>query len=98
MEPIQVEFFINHLFLPPKLPQSDDHDPELDTALLRLVKEALVGFGSFISDDQKTTLKNVFEAVSCLFVSRDSNGDVNKERLLRLLRHLRTVRWGKYHI
>lgn len=39
-----LRYIINHVFLPPKLPQQDDHDLELDVALLNEVHAGLTGF------------------------------------------------------
>jgi len=37
-------YIINHLFLPPKLPQKDDSSPANTRALLSLVTNSVVGF------------------------------------------------------
>lgn len=44
-----VEFLYHHVFLPPKLPQSDDYDSELDLTLMKVCEESLASFKGLIS-------------------------------------------------
>jgi hypothetical protein len=42
----EVRFLYHHVFLPPKVPQTDDYLPELDLALTRTVRESLAALKS----------------------------------------------------
>lgn len=77
----EVDFIINHLFLPPKLPQADDRDARLETALLRLVADATATFADVVSQDQQQAVCLVAEAISKLIGSRDETGAVSSDKL-----------------
>lgn len=94
----EVDFFIKHLFLPLKLPQCDDRDPELEDALLRLVANAATTFVDLIPQDQQPAVRQVATAVSNLIASRDESGAVDADWFLQAMESLTTATPGKYHI
>jgi hypothetical protein len=70
-EPISKEdllYVLNHVFLPPKLPQEDDYDPGHDFALCQLAYHASNDFArfKFLSDFQKRKWKSVSRMVEGL--------------------------------
>lgn len=91
----QLEFFGNHLFLPPKLPQESDQDTILDDALLRLVTETLPGFAACLPVRQQQTVQDVFVAINQLAATRDANGAVDEEMFLKALGQLNIANTGK---
>jgi hypothetical protein len=46
-------YMLNHVFLPPKLPQADDTNRDRDIALCRLVHDASLEFAGFLSQPQQ---------------------------------------------
>lgn len=94
----ETNFFIHHLFLPPKLPQADDHDPELDSALLRLVADAATTFADLVPQDQQPAVRLVSTAISQLSASRDANGAVDADGFLQTLKSLNTTALGEYSL
>lgn len=46
-----IEYLINHLFLPPKLPQEDDSSPARTNALLHHVTDSAAAFLNFLKQD-----------------------------------------------
>lgn len=49
----ELQYIIDHVFLPPKLPQAEDHRPSHDILLSRLAHEAAVDFGGLLSQEQQ---------------------------------------------
>jgi len=69
-----IRYVLNHVFLPPKLPQEDDYDANHDVALCRLAYQASLEFDTFLSQPQqkkwstvKQMLKNLLESTPRLF-------------------------------
>ena len=48
-----LRYTLNHVFLPPKLPQKDDYDADLDAALCRFAYDAALEFAAFLSESQQ---------------------------------------------
>lgn len=91
----ELDFFINHLFMPPKLPQEDDFDNDLDEALIRLVTETLDGFGADLPSQQQVAVRHVSLAIKQLASSRDVDGAVEETKLLKALQELIDAALGK---
>jgi hypothetical protein len=89
-------YLIHHLFLPPKLPQQDDNQPELDDALLRVVIDALGEFRQIAADtaDDKSvgvdvdSVARVEKAISTLREIRGPGGEVSERKLLAALEQM----------
>lgn len=94
--PSEVEFFINHLFLPPKLPHKDDTNNNLDEGLLRLVTVALAAFNADVPSHQKAAVDRVMSSIQWLAGLRDGKGAVTEEKLLQALNELNGAPPGKY--
>lgn len=80
-----LDFFINHLFLPPKLPQTDDQDVGLDEALLRLVTESLGKFVTHLPLHQQPAAKFALAAIKQITALKDTKGMVDQAKLLKVL-------------
>lgn len=91
----EVDFHINHIFLPPKLPQANDGDPRLENVLLRLVADAADTFANLVPDDQQPAVRQVATTISQLIASRDKNGAVAANSLLQALGTLTTAPSGE---
>lgn len=93
----ELRFFINHLFLPPKLPQEDDHDSRLDDRLLCLVTESLAKFTQLLPAEQRSGAHKVAAAIARLVDCRDpdAKGAVDEAQLLRSLATLSDAESGK---
>lgn len=85
----ELDFFRYHLFLPPGLPQEDDHDAFLDNALLKLVVGALRDFGDLISQEERPIVCHVSAAIDKLIQTRNTDdGVVDEEELLDALKEM----------
>lgn len=94
----EVDFIINHLFLPPKLPQDDDREVWLEYALLRLVAGATATFAHVVPQEQQLAVRLVAEAISKLIASRDENGAVSFDKLSQAFQSLVTEPTGKLYL
>ncbi|CZR56441.1 uncharacterized protein PAC_06329 [Phialocephala subalpina] len=55
---LPLEYIVNHVFLPPKLPQLNDTTPEVEVALTKLFHHTLISFiGLLPEDDQDDWIK-----------------------------------------
>jgi hypothetical protein len=78
-----LRYVLNHVFLPPKLPQEDDHNVDHDVVLCRLAYKASLEFGTRLSPQRKWStvtkmLENLLESTQLL------NNDVLFANILRL--------------
>ena len=76
------------MFLPPKLPQEDDYDPEYELALLDSVIQALKLFETYAPEEQDGIFACVIEMLSRLKSQAGFHGDVNEGKLLQNLQKL----------
>lgn len=83
-------YIINHLFLPPGLPQQSDHDKKLDDALLQFVTESLPDFAACLPTHQHQIVQDVLAAIKHLAASRDAYGEVDEVRLLKAMGEFNT--------
>ena len=68
-----LRYVLNHVFLPPKLPQEDDYHADNDAVLCRFAYEASLEFAAFLSQSQQgrwsiviQMLKNMLETTRTL--------------------------------
>lgn len=85
----ELGFFIDHLFLPPKINPSptENHQPHLDDALLRLVVGSLTQFQRLVSVEQRRTVEDITAAVRRQ-AELQQNGTLNPIRLFEFLQNL----------
>ncbi|EXJ68848.1 uncharacterized protein A1O5_07780 [Cladophialophora psammophila CBS 110553] len=89
--PGALTYLIHHIFLPPKLPQEDDHDPEYESVLLNVVLDALGRFRNCVIGDQNETIGSVIAMISGMISLRDSSASadaVSERKLESALRAL----------
>jgi len=81
-----VLYALNHVFLPPKLPQEEDHGPDRDVALCRFIYEACQEFLEVLpSQDQQRKWSTVVQMLKNLLESTQVlNRDVLIADILRL--------------
>ena len=63
-------YILNHVFLPPKLPQEDDTNTDHDIALCHLVYDASLGFTDFVSKRQQQKWSIVSQMLQTLLKTR----------------------------
>jgi hypothetical protein len=80
-----LDYIINHVFLPSKLPQADDNDPKYDLVLLSWVYEILDMFQHHMTADGQLGIKNAKSAIKNLIKVRDEQGNINENELQKLL-------------
>ncbi|CZR70242.1 uncharacterized protein PAC_20143 [Phialocephala subalpina] len=70
-------YLINHVFLPPKLPQQDDTNPLHEKTLLETVSTALQRFRSYFQTGERPELDRCIRMTNALIYLRDVNGFLN---------------------
>ena len=77
-------YLVNHVVLPPKLPQADDFDTSHEWSLIDITIQTLQDLKSMVQVDQVGTVTSAIASVENLRGSRDSCGNVAENQLQRL--------------
>ncbi|KAE8351981.1 hypothetical protein BDV28DRAFT_149490 [Aspergillus coremiiformis] len=83
-----IEYLVNHIFLPPKVPQEEDYKADYEKAMLKVVVAALKVFKSHAATDWHSTTDSVIQMVQDLDSILYADGFVNKDQLHRSLKGL----------
>lgn len=83
-------YLVHHVFLPPKLPQEDDYDPEYELVLLEKCIEALEQFKGYVLGLEADSI-----AAAALMITRlarifGPHGDVDEKKFRNALAQLYT--------
>jgi hypothetical protein len=81
-----LEYLINHVFLPPKVPQEDDYNADYERLLLKVVLDALTIFKRHIPTDWLSATESVMHMVKDLENMLDNHGFINEKQLKELLK------------
>jgi hypothetical protein len=83
-----LEYVIRHVFLPPKLPQSDDTDPANDASLTKAVHDALVAFLAHVPADERQVWNTCVETTSNMLEMRNSSNGLVEDKVAEALNGL----------
>lgn len=81
-------YLLHHVFLPPKLPQSEDYNPEYEQSLLESVIRNLQKFSSLVPDEDSDILVSTANAMSCLRDICEHDGSIDQAKLKKSLGYL----------
>ena len=81
-----LNYIINHVFLPPKLPQKDDSDDTKSAALIGQVLAALRSFQAHIPEEERPVWNACIKMVNNMLEPRDHVGGLVVEKLQITLR------------
>lgn len=84
-----LEYMINHVFLPPQLPQDDDSGSTDDIPLLQEVGAALDAFQSYLPMQQHQKLDTCARMVKTVLKLRDSGSGLDREKLGKCLEEMK---------
>jgi len=76
-----LHYIINHVFLPPKLPQEDDSDVKEESALIEQCEEALRSFQALISPNEHERWAVCTKMLSKMLAMRDVSGDMTSGKV-----------------
>jgi hypothetical protein len=79
-------YMVHHVFLPPKLPQANDFDLELEDALINTVLKSLQEFKSLVDDH--SVVDSARAMISNFRVLRDGSGAISEAKLTDALQNL----------
>ena len=87
---VELQYAINHVFLPPKLPQNgdDEHAVANEMSLLRIVCTAFDCFRTHVQPVAVTAVDEAHAAIRQLCSLRDENGGVEAKKLQSMFRNL----------
>lgn len=95
-----VTYLINHMFLPPKLPQSDDHDPAQEYMMINVIIVSLINFKSTLEPNCRAIVESALAMVISLRELRErgpASGIIREKNLEDALTNLCTI-GTFYHI
>ncbi|KAI9742144.1 MAG: hypothetical protein M1818_004044 [Claussenomyces sp. TS43310] len=78
---LNLSYTINHVFLPPKLPQKDDSSVVNDLELLKECEAALRSFQAHVSPEERWRWTNCAKLVSKMIELRLPSGDIRSGKL-----------------
>ncbi|PLB53474.1 hypothetical protein P170DRAFT_473334 [Aspergillus steynii IBT 23096] len=81
-------YLFHHVFLPPKLPQSNDYSAQHELLLLDRVKDALCDFSSNAQSRDVAIITTALSMMRVLRAILGSEGEVNEEALRKALQNL----------
>jgi hypothetical protein len=87
------QYQINHVFLPPELPQKDDTNPLREKALMETVSAALKRFRSYFQPSERPALDRCIRMVGGMICLRDANGFLNPATLNKEIVELSNNGW-----
>ena len=73
-EQLALTYIINHVFLPPKLLQTDDHSPAMDAALMAQVLVSLKEFKACLPLEERSVWYTGIKMLSKMSGMRDNSG------------------------
>ncbi|KAH1900111.1 hypothetical protein KXV57_008631 [Aspergillus fumigatus] len=83
-------YLVHHVFLPPKLPQEDDYDPEYELVLLEKCIEALEQFKGYVSGPEADSIAAAALMITRLAQIFGPHGDVDEKKFRNALAQLYT--------
>ena len=83
-----LDYIINHVFLPPKLPQKDDSDATKDSSLVEELLVALKSFQAHIPEQQRLEWIPCIKMVRNMLQIRDHFGGLVAEEVETTLRDM----------
>lgn len=90
----EIQYIFRHMFLPPKLPESDDYDDHLDQAILQVTLDSLIKFKQYVSvDPDRTMVDAVCDLLEQMNQILTTNGYLNSVNLKNSLRNLSKTGW-----
>lgn len=90
----KLKYLIDHVFLPPKLPQDDDSSKSSDAYLLSELLRALEAFTEEHQGPAIAKWRRTVKAIGRLVSLRDPDGHLSAEKIETEMRHLANS--GKY--
>jgi hypothetical protein len=76
-----LEYMVHHVFLPPRLPQSDDNDVNKEQQLVERYLSSLQSFQKFLGQEERLPWQSCIKMVSKMLEMRESNGDLSAAAL-----------------
>lgn len=86
----RLEYIINHVILPPKLPQEDDSNTDHDVHLLQKCQAALEAFQATLPPPERSDWIPCKEMVSSLLKMRSYGGDLIEEKVKVALEEIKS--------
>lgn len=83
-----LNYIINHVFLPPKLPQKDDSNDTKSAALIGQVLAALRSFQAYVPEHERPEWIGCTKMVGSMLELRDHVGGLMAEKLQITLREM----------
>ena len=88
MEISDLQYLINHVFLPPKLPQQDDSSFENDINLLVACEDAIDRFINHLQSSKHEKLLACRKMILKMHESRNPRGDLSPEKIDEVLKSM----------
>jgi hypothetical protein len=81
-EPQTLQYVINNVFLPPKLPQEDDTTPMNEVGMLEILSGSLEEFRQYVDHDAVDMAKKMVDELVLML----EDGTINEARLSEIMK------------
>jgi hypothetical protein len=85
---MDLKYIINHVFLPPELPQKDDSDFLHGVGLIEELESALSSFQSYLPHHQRSRWSSCIKMVREMLETRDGFGKISTKALEKSLKSM----------
>lgn len=83
-----LKYIINHVFLPPKLPQKDDRDDAKDEALAKQLLVSLQSLQQCIPEQTRSEWRPCIQMLDSMLKLRDDSGGLVAEEMIGSLQKM----------
>lgn len=83
-------YLINHIILPPRLPQGSDEDPENEAVLIETTLKTLQSFSHGVPAADQAVILPVSGMISNIQAVRGEDGSLREDGIIHALRRLRS--------
>lgn len=79
-----LNFMVNHVILPPKLPQCDDRDTKNELALVQFVREQAIAFQLKVPAENQECWRRITKMLNT-WIEVNEHGWISKEAIVRAI-------------
>ena len=97
MERGTLGYLIDHVFLPPKLPQEDDECPKNSEALINVCLTTLSEFTHCLPAEERGEWEPLLEMLQYMLAVRDEHGNLVRENLVDIVDGMNSGGMANYY-
>lgn len=84
ISPEALHFMVNHIVLPPKLPQADDQNHKFELALVKFARDHGIAFQNEVPAESRSCWAGIVKMLTT-WLEVNAHGSISKEALARAM-------------